>query len=151
MDLYLDGLLNFPNITIEKCIISESKTELTLKFLNHSIICPHCSNKIDEIHQERAISVRDLSIFGKLTILNLNRRQFYCESCHKFTTEKLDYIDFDRHTTLRYQNYIYERVRVSTVTQVAKEESLTYDRVQSIFMQVNKKKRKMGPVQNVSA
>lgn len=144
MDFYLNGLLNFPNITIEKCINREDKIELTLGFLNDSINCEKCGTKIDEINQERPISIRDLSVFGKPVFLDLNRRQFYCKSCQKYTTEKLNYIDFDRHTTLRYQEYIYERVKVSNITQVAREENLTYDRVHSIFMKVYEKKQKIN-------
>jgi transposase len=145
MDFHLDRLLNFPNVTIEKCISSDDTIELTLRNLNESIVCPHCGEEIDEIHQERPISVRDLSVFGKLTQLNLKRRQFYCQDCQRYSTEEIDYIDFDRHTTIRYQEYIYERVKVSTVSQVAKEEKSTYDRIQSIFREVHQRRGENKP------
>jgi transposase len=79
------------------------------------------------------LKVRDISILGKITILEIGRRQFYCKDCQKYFTERLDFIDFPRQITERYKNYLFERVRVSTMTQIAKEESLTYDQIKGIL------------------
>ena len=68
-----------------------------------------------------------------MTVLEIGRRQFYCNHCQKYFTERLDFIDFPRQITERYKDYIFERVRVSTITQIAKEESLNYDQVKGIF------------------
>jgi len=141
MDFALDRLLNFPNFTVEKCHIDEHKINLIIGFINEIAICPFCNHNTDKIHQERSLSVRDLPILGKSTVLEINRRQYYCQNCQRYFTESLDFIDFDRHSTNRYKQYIYERVKSSNITQITREENLSYDRVKSIFeSQFSKKK-----------
>ena len=65
--------------------------------------------------------------------MEIPRRQFYCKHCQKYFTERLDFIDFPKQITERYKNHIFARVTGSTITQIAKEESLTYDQVKEIF------------------
>ena len=140
MDFHLDRLLNFPSVTIEKCVEEEDKVNLNIKFINDSVACIFCNHETDKINQIRPLSVRDLSIFGKVTILQIDRRQFKCEHCQKHFTELIEFIDFDRHSTIRYQKYIYNRVKTSNITQVARDESLTFDRIKSMFDVQFKKK-----------
>lgn len=151
MDFHLDRLLNLRTLTVEKCRDTETEVHLTLKSLKESVMCPGCGVETDRINQERPLRVRDVSIFGKITYLYLKRRQFYCQNCQKYVTESLEYIDFKRQTTRRYQEYIYKRVKVSTVSEVAPEEGLTYDRVKSIFeVQFQKKKLNESPPRRIS-
>lgn len=139
MDFHLDRLLNFPNITIERCTETETEVHLALGWLNPSVPCQFCAYETDKVNQRRPLQIRDLSILGKFTILTIERRQFKCENCQKYFTEPIDFIDFDRHSTERYQLQIYNRVKVANMTQVARDEDLTYDRVKSIFDRQYKK------------
>lgn len=128
-------------MTVERYEIDEQTINFSIGFINDYSACPHCQQKTDEINQKRLLSVRDLPILGKATILEIERRQYYCKNCNKYFTEPIDFIDFDRHSTQRYKQYIYERVKKADITQVAREESLTYDKVKSIFEnQFSKKK-----------
>lgn len=139
MDFHLDRLLNFPNVTIERCTETENEVHLALRWLNESVPCPFCGCETGKINQHRPLQVRDLSILGKFTVLTLERRQFKCERCQKYFTEAMDFIDCDRHSTQRYQEHIYQRVKAANITQVARDENLTYDRIKSIFDQQFKK------------
>lgn len=65
MDFYLDSLLNLPNVTVFSCQQQEGFILLKLDFLNEGIICPHCQNYADDIHQTRPILVIDLAICGR--------------------------------------------------------------------------------------
>jgi hypothetical protein len=76
MDFHLERLLNFPNITIEKCTETESEVHLELRWLNQSIPCKFCGCQTDNINQRRPLKARDLSILGKFTVLTVERRQF---------------------------------------------------------------------------
>lgn len=116
MDFALDRLLNFPNITVETYRIEEDKINLNIGFINETAACPFCKQHTDEIHQKRHLNVRDLPILGKSTILEIDRRQYYCQNCQKYFTESLDFIDFDRHSTNRYKQCIYERVKNAFVS-----------------------------------
>ena len=66
MDFHLDGLLNLPHITIERCIKNDRKTILKVCFLTDYATFPHCQKSTDELHQIRTILIRDLPISGQL-------------------------------------------------------------------------------------
>ncbi|MEG5170552.1 transposase family protein, partial [Microcoleus sp. B3-D7] len=74
MDFHLDGLLNLPHITIERCIKNDRKTILKVGFLTDYATCPHCQKSTDEVHQIRTILIRDLPISGQLIELEIPRR-----------------------------------------------------------------------------
>ena len=86
MDFHLDGLLNLPDITIERCIKNDTKTILKVGFLTDYATCPHCQQSRDELHQIRPILIRDLPISGQLIELEIPRRQYYCNNCQKYFT-----------------------------------------------------------------
>ena len=133
MDFHLDGLLNLPHITIERCIKKDKKTILKVCFLTDYATCPHCQKSTDELHQIRTILIRDLPISGQLIELEIPRRQYYCKNCQKYFTEQLCFVDEGRRYTQRYEEYIYHRVQVTTVSQVKREEELSWDQIQGIF------------------
>ena len=132
MDFHLDGLLNLPHITIEKCIKNDRKN-LKVGFLTDYATCPHCQKSTDELHQIRTILIRDLPISGQLIEVEIPRRQYYCKNCQKYFTEQLCFVDVGRRYTQRYEEYIYHRVQVTTVSQVKREEELSWDQIQGIF------------------
>ena len=142
MDFHLDGLLNLPDITIERCIKNDTKTILKVNFLTAYATCPHCQKSTDELHQIRPILIRDLSISGQLIELEIPRRQYYCKNCQKYFTEQLCFVDVGRRYTQRYEEYIYHRVQVTTVEQVKREEELSWDQIQGIFNHQRKQVKK---------
>ena len=151
MDWHLDRLLNLANITVVKVQEIEDFICLSVESVNEGIICPHCGNYTDDIHQTREVLVRDLPICGRGLYLRVPRRQFLCGQWGKYTTEELEEIDFKRHHTKRYEEYIYERVVATTVKQVCREEQLNADEIQAIFDAVSarKKEENWRPVKRV--
>jgi transposase len=136
----LERLLNLPEVTIVKVQEVEDLICLELQGRREGIVCHHCGEYTDEVNQTRFVLVRDLPISGRGVYLQVQRRQFYCHKCGKYTTEPLDYIVFKRHHTKRYEEYIYQRVAVTTVKQVCREEELKADEIQAIFDAVSREK-----------
>ena len=64
MDLNLDSLLNIADTTVDRMTKEEHQITLKLRFLHEKAICPHCNQISEELHQNRPILIRDLSIFG---------------------------------------------------------------------------------------
>lgn len=152
MDFHLDTLLNFPNVTVESCTQQSSEVHLKLRFLNEEGRCPHCEELSTELHQNRPIMVRDLSIFGQVTYLKVPRRQFYCRNCQRYFTESLTFMEEGRHYTRRYEASIYQQVQLSSIEQVSRVEGLSFDRIQGIFKhQYAQKKTKDGKRSGASA
>jgi len=75
MDLHLDTLLNLPNVTVFTCYQKEGFNILELNFVNTKINCTYCGKSTENIHQNRPILVRDLSIFGKPVYLKLPKEK----------------------------------------------------------------------------
>jgi transposase len=150
---YFDDFIIFFHATYKKLtflsrIISFYQKEgfnfLKLDFLNDKVKCSYCDFETDEIHQNRPIIVRDLSICGKGVYLQLPRRQIYCPYCQKYSTERLDFLDKGKKYTNRYEEYIYERVKELTVEQISYNEQLSAEQVQNIFSRIEGAKKKTG-------
>jgi transposase len=107
------------------------------------IVCPHCENYTEELHQNRPILTRDLSVFGRSVYLKVPRRQFYCRSCQRYSTEKLEFLDKKKRHTQRYEQNIYTRVKQSSMEQIWREEGLSYDEIKSIFTHVHSSQKKL--------
>lgn len=133
MDFHLDTLLKLPNVTVESCTQQPSEVYLTLRFLKETVNCSHCEKLTSELHQNRPILIRDLSVFGQATYLKVPRRQFYCRDCQRYFTEPLLFVDEGRQYTRRYEEYIYQQVQLSSIEQVSRAEKLTSERIQGIF------------------
>ncbi|MGF1494020.1 MAG: transposase family protein [Microcoleaceae cyanobacterium] len=145
MDIHLDTLLNLPYVTVESCIQKSGEVYLNLQLLNEEANCPHCGKASDELHQNRPVLIRDLSVFGQTTYLKVPRRQFYCCECQRYFTETLEYVKKGRQYTQRYEEYIYQEVQLSSIEQVSRIEGLSFERVQGIFKnQYAQKKTKNG-------
>jgi len=151
VDFHLDALLNFPNTTVESCTQQDNEVYLKLRLLHEEAGCPYCEKLSSELHQDRPILIRDLSIFGQITYLRIPRRQFYCCDCQKYFTESLTFMDTGRQYTRRYEEHIYQQVQLSSIEQVSRVERLSAERVQGIFKhQYAQKKTQGGKVSNGS-
>jgi len=73
MSFHLDYLLDLPGVKVETCTQIEGKIYFRLRALGAGIVCPHCDNYTEELHQNRPILARDLSIFGRYVYLQVPR------------------------------------------------------------------------------
>jgi transposase len=144
MDIHLDTLLRLPNVSVFTCYQKEGLIVLELELINPGIPCPHCQTYTDKLHQDRPILVRDLSICGQGVYLKVPRRQFDCPGCKRISTERLSFLEIGRQYTIRYEEYIYERVKELTVEQVSQNEGLSSKIVGSIFKRIAQRKKKTG-------
>jgi transposase len=150
MDLHLETLLNLPLATIESCQIQDNTVTLTLGLLNEQCNCPYCQTPSEELKRNRPSLVRDLPVFAFTVYLKVPRRQFYCKKCQKYFTERLSFVDWERRYTQRYEEYIFEKVKATSIEQISREEELSWDKVQGIFKHQFKKKEPWGEPTRVS-
>ena len=104
----------------------------------------YCGRLTDELHQTNNLLIRDLPISGQTVYLQVPRRKFYCKKCQRFFTENLEFMEARRKYTVRYEEYVYNRVNVSSVEQVSREEALSWDKVHGIYQRQCEKKKKIG-------
>ncbi len=147
MSFHLDYLLDLTGITVETCSYVENHVCLQLRILSEGITCLHCGHYTEEMHQNRPILVRDLPTFGRAVYLQVPRRQFYCPNCQHYVTETLEFIDWKRRHTRRYEENIYQRVQSSSIEQVSREEQLSVEEIKGIFDHISNQKKKLIGVQ----
>jgi transposase len=63
--------------------------------------CNRCGQKSQRIHQNHRYLIKDLPISGQSVYLEINRRQFKCESCQKPFSEELNFVNKRRKYTSR--------------------------------------------------
>ena len=144
MDLHLETLLNLPLTTIESCQIQDNTATLTITLINEQCNCPYCQTPSEELKRNRPSLVRDLPVFAFTVYLKVPRCQFYCKKCQKYFTERLSFVDWERRYTQRYEEYIFEKVKATSIEQISREEELSWDKVQGIFKHQFEKKRAVG-------
>jgi len=133
MFLPVNQLIQIPGWEVWNTNIESDRITFLLRYLKETEVCHFCGSKHISAHKVRKVSVRDLELLDKKTILELERHQYYCNECRKYFTELSNDIDFQRGMTERYKNRIFEKIKNSTITHVAKEEGLTYDQVKGIL------------------
>jgi transposase len=144
MLFFLENLLNLPKVSIRNVIQEGKEAFLVLNCEEEEVKCNYCGSLSDELHQTNNILVKDLPISGQTVYLKVPRRKFYCKECQRFFTENLEFMEAGRKYTVRYEEYIYERVNVSSVEQVKREESLSWDQVHGIYQRQCEGKKKSG-------
>jgi transposase len=65
-----------PGVRVETCTQVEGKIFLGLSILSEGIVCHHCKNPTEKLHQARPILVRDLSVFGRPVYLKIRDGSF---------------------------------------------------------------------------
>lgn len=152
MDRTLTYLLDLPNVEVLAYGSVEADFYLQLNLTNLGINCPNCQSYTEEVHQIRPALVRDLPLFGKVVYLKVPHRQFYCKNCHRYSTEKLSWLESQRRHTKRYELNIYERVIGGTLERVAREEKLSPDEIEGIFNFVSRRtlQKKLPPSKRLS-
>jgi transposase len=136
---HLTALLNLPGVEIEFFKISDDCIVYDLIILDSGTRCPKCTSYTEELHQVRKILVRDLPAFGKKVHLQIPRRQFYCKVCQCYITEHLDFVDFRRKYTQRFEQEIFEQTNNFSLEQLSKLENLEVGEIKNIVSHVKKK------------
>ena len=142
MLFFLENLLKLPKVSIRNVVQEGTEVFLILSCQEEEVKCNYCGRLTDELHQTNNILVRDLPISGQIVYLKVPRRKFYCKQCQRYFTENLEFMEARRKYTVRYEEYIYERVNVSSVEQVKREECLSWDQVHGIYQRQCESKKK---------
>ena len=122
MWINFDQLLDLPNVTVINYQKITQTIFLKLALLNEAIECPNCHQTLDRINQTQYSLVRDLSILGNPVYLEVPRRQFHCQKCQKYISERLCFMRLRQHQTIRYESMIYERVKNCSIEEISREE-----------------------------
>ncbi|KAB8317322.1 transposase family protein [Tolypothrix campylonemoides VB511288] len=142
MNIHFTHLLNLPGVAVESCNSSHESVSFQLSVLAEGTYCPHCCKYTKELHQTRPIVVRDLPVYGKKVYLKIPRRQFYCRVCQRYITERLQFIDWRRKYTRRYEESIYSQINHANIEQISQQQHLGIEQIKNIFNYISQKQKK---------
>lgn len=112
-------------------------------------LCPHCLNKRSVINQTYERQFRDFPITGKAVYLHLNQRQFYCLDCDRYFNENFSFVDPKRTMTRRYERYVYECCKGSTIQKISAQENLVWHTVNEVYQRGAREELRERPVSKV--
>jgi transposase len=124
--------LDLPEVRIVKTEMSEREIVITVESTREWATCPRCGGETREFHSYgRLLRLRHLPILGRPLIIEIRPKRFRCPTCddHPTITQQLDWYDERRPHTKAYDQWLLLALIGSTISDVARKESLSYDLV----------------------
>lgn len=90
------------------------------------------------LHQNHRFVVKDLSWGEQQVFLEINRRQFKCESCKKPFSEELDFVSRRRTYTKRLANKIIKEVLENDIHSLAQKGVVTTEEIERMLKDASK-------------
>ena len=119
MWINFEQLLDLPNVTVANYQKIAQTMFLKLALLNLTIECPNCHQTLDRINQTEYNRVRDLSILGNRVYLEVPSRQFHCQKCQQYISERLRFMRLRQHHKIRYESMIYEKIKNCSIEEIS--------------------------------
>jgi transposase len=133
MKTLMTKLLNLPGVIVEDTQVIEETLILSVKIEKKTAVCPRCGEISYCLHENKKYLVRDLPMSNRQVILRVNRRRFKCKNCRKPFSEIFDFVGKKKNFTYRYASMITEQVIHSDISNVAKNQRLTEEEVESMI------------------
>ena len=131
----LEMLLDIKEIQIDRFDVQGQSLHIDCSSVLEEALCPQCLRKRQVVNQTYVREFRDLPIAGKEVYLHLNQRQFYCPECDRHFNERFNFVAPQRKMTRRYERYVYECCKASTIQKVSAQENLVWQTVNEIYQQ----------------
>ena len=137
----LSELLDLPNVKVTG-MQQQGRSIIRLMVVSISEVgvCPDCGKPSVKVHDNGAEQlIRDLPVSAKRCWLKYTPRRFECAECKRTYVERVAWKAPELNYTLRYEEHVYERARRESMADVARDELISEDVVNSIFERWAKK------------
>lgn len=118
---------------------------LHTEILSKEAKCTRCGNKSQRVHQNHRYLIKDLPISGQPVYLEINRRQFKCESCQKPFSEELNFVKKRRKYTSRLAIEIIRQVLADDIKTVAKNNDVSTEEIETMLKDKARELKKEKP------
>ncbi len=133
--LALTYLLDLPEFTVTR-LEYDAHLDRLLVFCQPCYdvaVCPTCDTVSAHLHDSKERLVRDVPWAGKCSTLVIPARRFTCAHCRRPFTEQHAAIAPRARYTRRYEHYLFEQCRGTTIQAVHRREGLGYKAVEGVF------------------
>jgi transposase len=128
-----EQILGLKEIQVDRVELQEKRIDIYCSSVLEEALCPSCLKKQQQVNQTYEQQIRDLSITGKEVYLHLTKRQFYCPDCDRYFTERFHFCEPNRTMTRRYEQYLYECCKGTTLQKVSAQENIVWNTLNDIF------------------
>ena len=137
----LTQLLDLPMTRVTHYqLVGSDRINLFVESTADVALCPTCQQVCTAVHDmSEPTFLRDLPMWQRRCWVSYAARRFTCEACRTTFVERVAWREAGRNSTLRYEQFVYERTRREPVAQVAQDERLSEDIVQGLFERGAKK------------
>ena len=142
-------ILGIKEIQVDRVDWQDQRLHIHCNSIFEEALCPHCLKKRQVINQTYVRQFRDLPIAGKEVYLHLSQRQFYCPDCDRHFNERFSFVDPKRTMTRRYERYVYECCKASTIQKISAQENLVWHTVNDICLRGTRQEIDTRPVLKV--
>ena len=131
---YTKELLDLKDIIVTGVSQDGNQCTIFLEMQRTTHICPSCGGQTNEVHDYRTQRIKDISLFGKITFLQLRKRRYHCPFCHKNFLEKVPFLPRYHRLTNRLSAYIVSEFRrIQPMSAIASRTNLSAVTVARIF------------------
>lgn len=127
-------LLKIPGFKVKNYQIKEGiGIFLYLESKQKKVVCPHCGQVTDKLHQNHRYTVRDLPLLEEAVYLEVNRRRMRCSHCGQIFSEELEGVPKRRTYTERLRQKIVREVLESDIKNVARRNGVSEQEVETML------------------
>ena len=102
---YITEIMGIKDAEVEKVEQEEKILRIMFRKKRTGMICPHCGEYTNAVHDYRIKELRDLPIQGKAVRLEYRRRHYVCRRCGKKIAEPFELAGKNQRTTARLAVY----------------------------------------------
>jgi transposase len=129
---FFERILGIKEIRVDRVDWQERALHIYCSSIFEEALCPTCLKKRQVVNQTYERQFRDLPITGKEVYLHLSQRQFYCPDCDRHFNERFSFVDPKHTLTRRYERYVYECCKASTIQKISAQENLGWHTVNEL-------------------
>lgn len=135
---YTEELLGLKDIIITDVEQNETCCNIHLEMPRKAHICPACGNETNQIHDYRKQKIKDISSFGRYTILHLRKRRYTCPVCGKHFYETIPFLPSYHRLTNRLSAWIVNEFRKThSMSDIAERSNVSGTTAARIFDNIN--------------
>lgn len=114
-----ERILNIPNLKVDNLEFSDKTIYIYCHLDTKTSTCISCLKEISNFKSYHTYSVRDLDISGREVYLVTELKQFYCQTCDRYFTQSIPFVDVNKNHTHRQSKWIFEMSRKQPLSEVA--------------------------------
>ena len=108
---YTQDLLGLEDVNVTGVQQKDKCCNIFIEMPRKLHTCPSCGQETDQIHDYRLQKIKDISAYGKYTILHLRKRRYTCPFCGKHFYEQIPFLPRYHRLTNRLSAWIISEFR----------------------------------------